>query len=514
MVTSEDIKILSIALNSIKLDEMFAIDPADGSTDPVVQRNAGQNLEKTLGTNAPYITINGYNVTRSLLNFNLNLDGFLPTVRFSFAASDPVFISVNYPKDGDLVSVYMRSPENYYKPFRMDFSVLTVSGGLSSEYSSEGIDPEGRYFSFSIIAECHIPGLYTQRIKSFSQKTSWDTLLEVSQELNLGFSSNESITNDVMSWICPNYSYYDFIQEVSLRSYKDDETSFFDCWIDPYYNLNFVNLGKQFEFMGDPGDTAYYLPGYGEGGIKVDTAAPATPTPTMQDCPLVLTNQIGLGITPFFIRGYTLTSRAGNNTNGMGYITTIGFYDDVANVDTPDQKYIKYEIESITVEDVGENAILQKGRGRSNEYQEEKRKVWLGVLNRYDDGEGVHENFLHAKYQNMININDCTKLCLEVSIGAYFPGIMRGQVIPVSIYVNDGGNRQQNVGNQKNGESNTSMTPTIDNFLSGNYVVTGIDVNWSATSGGMKQTIRLSKRTWYANSSGSLPKAFPISLQG
>ena len=114
----------------------------------------------------------------------------------------------------------------------------------------------------------------------------------------------------------------------------------------------------------------------------------------------------------------------------------------------------------------------------------------------------------------MININDCTKLCLEVSIGAYFPGIMRGQVIPVSIYVNDGGNRQQNVGNQKNGESNTSMTPTIDNFLSGNYVVTGIDVNWSATSGGMKQTIRLSKRTWYANSSGSLPKAFPISLQG
>jgi hypothetical protein len=513
-MTKADIQILSIAKNNIKLDEMFALDPANGSSDPAVQKRAVQNLEKTLGTNAPYVTINGYNVTRFLYNFNLNLDGFLPTVRFSFAASDPVFISVNYPKDGDLVSVYMRSPEDYYKPFRMDFLVLSVTGGLSSDYSPTGIDPEGRNFRFSIIAECHIPGLYTQRIKSFSQKTSWDTLLEVSQEINLGYSSNESITNDTMSWICPNYSYYDFIQELSLRSFKDDETSFFDCWVDAYYNLNFINLGKQFEFSGNPEETAYFLPGYAEGGIKPDTAQPATPSPTVQNSPLVLTNQVGLGVTPFFIRGYTLTSRAGNNANGMGYITTIGFYDDVANADTPDQKYIKYDIESITAEVVEDNAILQKGRGRSNEYKEEKRKVWLGVLNRYADGEGVHENFLHAKYQNMINLNDCTKMCLEVSIGSYFPGIFRGQVVPVTIFVNDGGNRQQNSGNQKNGESNTTMNSTIDNFLSGNYVVTGIDVNYSTTSAGMKQTIRLSKRTWYANSSGSLPKAFPVSLPG
>jgi len=29
-----------------------------------------------------------------------------------------------------------------------------------------------------------------------------------------------------------------------LRSYKDD-TSFYDVWIDIYYNLNFINLNKQ-----------------------------------------------------------------------------------------------------------------------------------------------------------------------------------------------------------------------------------------------------------------------------
>ena len=110
-------------------------------------------------------------------------------------------------------------------------------------------------------------------------------------------------------------------------------------------------------------------------------------------------------------------------------------------------------------------------------------------------------------------MSDVSKMTLEVEIGSYFPGIIRGMVIPVSIYVFDGGLRQQNSGNLSNKDINTGMNPTIDNFLSGNYVVTGIEVYWSKFSGGMKQKMLLSKRTWTANSSGTIPKAFPISIQ-
>jgi hypothetical protein len=510
-MTEKDIKINSIALNNIKLDELLKVDNSEGSNDPKVQRETNASEEKSTGLLSPYVYINGYNITRFMKNFNLDLAGFMPVVTFSFSAADTIFMSVNYPKDGDIVSVYIRSADNYYKPFRMDFLILTVDGDVSSAYSDLGSDPEGDYFKFTIVAECYIPGLYKQRIKSFPNMPSIDALLEVSQDINLGFSTNDKSTNDIMSWICPNYSYYDFIQEISIRAYKDDEVSFYDCWIDSYYNLNFVNLGTQFAFEGECKEECYFIPGYTPKNPKVDTL-PGEATPEITSSRLLLTNFIGSEITPFFINGYTLTSRAGDNSNKMGYITNIGFYDDIDQPGNPKQKYVKYDIESITTDNVSAGTMLQKGRVRSQEYKDETRTEWLGVLNRFSDGSGVHQNYLHSKYQNLININDVTKLTLEVELSTYYPGIIRGQVIPVAIYVSKGGNRQQNVGNVANNKPNTTLQPTLDNFLSGNYVVMGMEVYWT-TSGGMREKLILAKRTWKANSSGASAKAFPISIR-
>jgi hypothetical protein len=56
------------------------------------------------------------------------------------------------------------------------------------------------------------------------------------------------------------------------------------------------------------------------------------------------------------------------------------------------------------------------------------------------------------------------------------------------------------------------MTPTKDEFLSGNYVVVSMSIYWSMATAGMKQRLILAKRTWKANSSGAAPKAFPISI--
>lgn len=510
-MTEQDIKINSIALNNIKLDELVKIDNANGSNNANILKETGASEEKSTGLNVPFLSINGYNVSRFMINFNMDLSGFLPVVRFTFAAADTIFMSVNYPKDGDIVSVYIRSADNYYKPFRMDFLILSVIGDVSSSYTAEGSDPEGEYFRFNVVAECYIPGLYKQRVKAFPNMPSMDALLEVSQDINLGFSTNDKSTNDVMTWICPSYSYYDFIQEVAVRSYKDDETSFYDCWIDSYYNLNFVNLGSQFAFEGESKEVGYFTPGYGTNNPKTDAAIPGTATPTISSVPLVLTNYIGFGITPFFINGYTLTSRAGDNSNNMGYITNIGFYDDIEQTGEPKKKYIKYDIESITTDNVSTGTMLQKGRVRSDAYKDETRSEWLGVLDRFADGSGVHQNYLHSKYQNLVNINDVTKLTLEVELSTYYPGIIRGQVIPVSIYVTKGGNRQQNVGQTPNNKSNNTGQPTLDSFLSGNYVVMGMQVYWTAT-GAMREKLILCKRTWQANSSGATPRSFPNSV--
>lgn len=514
-MTLQDIQIVSLALNNIKLDEQVQIDKSSGSDSLSDARRQADIAIKNTGLFAPFITINGYNVTQYMRRFNLNLDGFLPTVRFTFIAEEAVFISVNYPKDGDIASVYMRSPGDFYKPFRMDFNILNVSSEPSSKMDSSGKDPEGkgRNLKFTILGECRIPGLYTQRIKSFREVSSLECLLSVSQDLNLGFSTNDKTLNDKMTWLCPAYSYYDFIQGVSIRAYKDDETSFFDCWIDSYYNLNFVNLGSQFAYSAPPDQKAVYLPGYVGGGFQASNRIPGTPDPKPVEAPLVLTNLIGYGEIPYFIIGYTLTSRAGNNTNQMGYVSEIGFYDENEKILDPSKKYIKYNIESQTPENVGDGMVLQKGRARDNSYQDEKRIEWLGILNTKIPGSdgGVHSNFLHAKYQNLVNFNDATKMTLQVELENYFPGIYRGQVVPVQIYVSEHGIRQQNVGNQGNRESNNTQTPVIDTFLSGNYVVMGMSVYWSDTGGRMRQSLTLAKRVWNLNTSGAIPKAFPIS---
>jgi hypothetical protein len=514
-MTENDIKIVSIAMNNMKLDELTMVDTASGSNDPKIKRDYAANAEKTIGLNAPFIKINGFNVSTRLVNFSMDLSGFLPVINFTFVPHDPVFISVSYPKDGDIVSVYIRTPGDYYKPFRMDFKILSVSGGVSSKYSPGGSDPGGTNFKFNIMAECYIPGLYTTKIKSFANKNSADALLEISQELNLGFSTNDTATKDLMTWICPNYSYYDFIQEIATRSYKDDTVSFYDCWIDSYYNLNFVNLGNQFAYKGKVTEKAMYVPGYGKEGVKMDVAVPGTATTSSETAPLVLNNLVGANVVPFFINGYTLTSISGTNSNETGYINNISFYDENSAETDPVKKYIKYDMESLTSENVPTGTILQKGRARDNSYKEEKRNGWYGILNSRTDNEpdGVHKNFIHAKIQNILNYKDVTKVSLVVELDSYFPGIIRGQVVPVVIYVYEQGQRMRNTGNTPNSKQNKNVNPVIDKMLSGNYVVMGINVGWSEGDRAISQELTLCKREWVVNTAGAIPKAYPISIK-
>jgi len=501
-------KINQISSNNIKLDQQFLVTEGNDPGDP--NTNAGQRT----GVSTPYLTINAYPVGEYLTSFNLDLSGFLPVLNFSFYSGNSTFISVNYPKDGDIVSLYISSPEGYYKPIRMDFNILSVKSNVSSRYSKTGSasDPEGNQLRFSISSECRIPSLYTPVIKSFRDKSSYQTLLEVSQDLDLGFSTNETTTEDNMTWICPNYSYYDFIQEVCLRSYKDDESSFFDCWIDPYYNLNFINLGSQFSYEGIIKEEVVYAEGYSSSdNFKPDVSLSGSYTPEIKKTYLILKNLLDKDVYPFGINGYTLISNAGTNVNKTGYTVNIGFYDENLEEESPENKYINYDIESLTSKEIFSGQILQKGRGRDDEYKKEKRREWLGILNRKDDTGGVHVNYLHSKYQNLINYNDCTKFSLKIELDGYFAGFYKGQLVPVIIEVGKMDLRSENTGNTPPGTRNTSSEAKTDNFLSGNYVVMGIEISFS--NGGFKQILYLSKRNWVVNRAGNLPKAYPFVLE-
>jgi len=396
--------------------------------------------------------------------------------------------------------VYVRSWIEVYKPIRMDFTVLSVR-------SSQSSSSEGNGMTFNILGEAKIPGLYNEVSKAFRTKTSYDTLFDVSQLLNLGFSSNDTNLSDEMTWICPNLSAYDFIKEVTTRAYKNDR-SFFTSWIDPYYNLTFVNLENQLSAKNYIQDIKV-ISGMGTGNAN-DTPFPGINN-VLQDIPLFLTNQKASFDLPTYILNYTLISQAGNITNNRGYIQEVQFYDDGFKTDKPIEKYINYTIETTTTENVTENMVLQKGRAIENDYTKEIRKTWYGSLNDEDGAGGVHENFIQALVQNNFNKEDLNKFTLKIETNGYYNGIYRGQAIPVIIYVNDQGLRKLNTGASNNENIDEIINPVVDRFLSGVYILMGIELKYEAHRG-IYQVLHLRKRDWTLNSAGKFPKAFPINL--
>jgi hypothetical protein len=77
--------------------------------------------------------------------------------------------------------------------------------------------------------------------------------------------------------------------------------------------------------------------------------------------------------------------------------------------------------------------------------------------------------------------------------------------------VNDQGIRKQNAGISENQRTENEINPVLDQFLSGIYVLDGIEVVYEGFSL-MKQVLHLRRREWFLNSAGTFPKSFPINL--
>jgi hypothetical protein len=98
-----------------------------------------------------------------------------------------------------------------------------------------------------------------------------------------------------------------------------------------------------------------------------------------------------------------------------------------------------------------------------------------------------------------------------VETSEYYAGFYRGQAVPVLIYVNDQGIRKQNAGPSNNQQQVSDVNPVQDTFLSGIYVITGMEIKYEQLRG-MYQVFYLNKREWTLNSAGTFPKTFPINL--
>ena len=119
--------ILTVVEPTIVLDELEMTDVESGS-----ENSDGETMKEKpskFSTMIPLIKINNYEVQGDRLEmFELESTGFYPTCRFSFYDRDGMFTARFFPKDGDLIQLYIRSQgdETTFKPIRIDFTVEDI----------------------------------------------------------------------------------------------------------------------------------------------------------------------------------------------------------------------------------------------------------------------------------------------------------------------------------------------------------------------------------------------------
>lgn len=467
-----DNKILTITKPTIPIEQVDHMN-TDDQNNPV---SSAEKKFKQTGSLWPVVEINKYQFNENEID-SLYLDetGFIPRIRIGVTITDGLFISNFFPKDGDPLSIFIRSKTDEFKPIRCDFDIILVNAFPSKSES-------GDVQQFTIEGTLRVPGLHAEWCKTFKDKTSYDTLIAICNELKVGFASNETSTNDKQTWLNPFDTYNKFLNDVTSASYKDDD-SFFKSYFDHYYYFNYVNMNNQFsdEFEIEDALEILTMSDDFREGNKIDKI----------DTKLILVNSHKLAGGGGFIKGYTLVNKAGQVVIDNGYRRFAQYYDGSLSTTIPKDKYQSYFIEPLSTKGTKDKVLL-KGRTTEDFFNTHNKYKMLGTQYGLPDG-NCHENFLHAIVQNRQNNEELEKMMMRLDLGSCNFNLYRGQRIPVLILNTTSGARQSETRDPSQSESESI---SIDKFLSGFYSIHGITYSWSSSDGRFVQQLMLTRREW------------------
>lgn len=455
-------QLLAISRPSVQLVQMDITDQETGGGTVV---NPDFKLSELYGDSAPMVMIRNYRIPeKDISSLELDCMGFLPVLNMSIRERGGVFKSAFFPKDGDVISLYIKSPVNQLKPIRADFLVISVD-------PTAAMDPDSESGRFRIRAVLNIPGFLTPDLLSY-QGTSNDVLARLASDFNLGFATNEPTTNDFMKWVCHMITPQDFAKDILSRSYRDDE-SFFRGWVDVHYQMCMVNMDPMF-VLDEELITAYdsflgetnYLPTDNEAGSTLEM-------------PLFLSNHSSVHGTRQHIISYSIFQQ--NNNIKQGYGEEIVFFDRELD------DIVSAEVSLLRTQD---SALFLEG---SDSYGVNNHKQ-IGYYGDNPHTSNGHPNFVYAEVHNRINNSHVGRMGLKVQLPQYNPNLYKGQVVPIFIL-----NKNSLVRASMTSDDATGDIPdsgSLDEFLSGFYFVTGWKIKYRAARGTFVHELHLIKRDW------------------
>jgi len=463
--------ILQLTEHSLMLDDIVILDNESGNNN---QGNVKPS--KLIGSLYPFVEINKYEFAYiDIMSFELYNNGFLPTISLKVVDSDGLFQARYFALDGAIINFYIRANnEELFKPIHINFDIIRLSPA--------GLSPAGKPM-FSITGQMKIPNLYTEFCQSISEKTSFEALQEIADNLQIGFSSNEIITNDAMTWLNPYDTTFKFIQDITAHSYKDEE-SYFTSFIDPYYNLTFVNINKVYENSTIDNSEIYstQIQDLRNEDVEFDTVA------------LFFTNLREFNNTSKYISAYRLANRTGEIFLKNGYKRTLQYFDEIAN------EYIS-EVDVMPFTGTAGDLIHLAGRfinGESEGLNDQCVKFkFMGKQN-----ENMHDYYKYSNLLNFQNLEESNKITMEITLFQTDMSIYRYQSVLIQIFDYETmvkkikSDHADDLEAISPDDKNTDG-PILNEFLSGMYVITGMDYIYRSP-GPMYQKIYLSKREFKA----------------
>ncbi len=474
-------------------------------------------VSKDLGGRTPLIHINGYvfqegDVTSMLLDMN----GKIPKITVSITDSSGYFIVDNYPRSGDVLSLRIASRQtDTYKDIRIDFDIDRVIG---SPKGAKEKDAEGAKYTFMGVMK--IPGLFADVCTTYPEGSSLDHLEAMATDLQLGFASNIDTPDpeDLMDLLIPFKTMSEVIKETVEHSYTGEE-GFQTYSIDPFYYLTYVDINKALNAEdGVDMSFASYAERYDENAGEEDDKMLSA---------LVLTTKENAEGTNHHISKYALKHGAGAVARKQGFKKVLQFYEDNPMHDNGGLGEIRTDVEPLSSDTMKDIEEPLKGRRGEERYLSEIKYEYMG---RASNTANTHPQWKFAETHNKQNMTELNKLSLEVELPVVNPSIYKYQKIPVIIFT-EGLNQKlesdqvetkkqeegfENAGVSTSSETEASAITTgeqkINDFLSGYYIVGGIQYIYSSRDEAIKMKLILWRREWPSrtnNLDGALLDAKP-----
>lgn len=472
--------IRSILEPTISLDEFAIFDKEYGSDG--LER--GERITEVKSVEFPYILINDYILSISEVNsFEISSVDFLPTISLNIELGNySGFLSTSFPKDGDLVSVFLRGRDDLFKPIRNDYLITNIEVTKSSH-------PEGIGSKIYLQGSLFIPGLYDET--SFCEPgTSFQVLKKTAAKLGLGFATNVTDTADEMNWICANETHENFIKHIVDNSWLD-ENSFFTAFIDIYYHLNFVNFNTQLA------DETEALIGLAD---SVVTSYISDVESKKSEARKIMSNHPNFDKSPFYISTYKPVNNSSDIAKRYGYSYNLKFFEHNS------LKEWEFPVTPLITEGSANSKVLLKGRPNEDYYKTQQRVNYLGIQYSYPD-HNVHEHYYLAKVHNMMNMVELDKMNLIIQAGKLNLNFIRCEKLPIIMIIREDNQRAAKVDDELNEDFTTEelmKKEVVDKIYTGMYAIKGFTINYkkllpsqySSMKSALKQTFILTRREW------------------